>query len=50
MLVADASNQLRKEAKTSSTLDAMFRCDAQIRLFGQHFFRESGENSKIIMT
>jgi len=37
MFVADASNQLRKEAKTSSTLDAMFRCDAQIRLFGQHF-------------
>ena len=50
MFVADASNQLREEAKTSSTLDAMFRCDAKIRLFGQHFFRESGENSKIIMT
>ena len=37
MSVADAFNQLREEAKTSSTLDAMFRCDAQFRLFGQHF-------------
>ena len=36
MSVADAFNQLREEAKTSSTLDAMFRCDAQFRFFGQH--------------
>ena len=49
MSVADAFNQLRKEAKTSSTLDAMLRCDAQFRLLGSTF-RENGENSKIIMT